>query len=79
MDNALINRYMKLLEPLTFDLKLELLSRLSESLKSSAARSVEDKEKLLDKLSGAWSDMDDGLVDEIFKSRSISERVINLD
>lgn len=79
MDNALINRYMKIIEPLRFDLKLELLARLTESLQRSAVRPEKDKQSLLEELYGSWSDVDDGIVDDILNSRSISEQDIDLD
>lgn len=79
MDHTLVNRYMKLIEPLAFELKLELLAKLSESLKGSVVPSPRDKEKLLDELSGSWSDVDDSLIDTIMESRSLGDKEINLD
>lgn len=79
MDNSIVNRYMKLIEPLAFNLKLELLSRLSRSLKSNLVKHPEDKEKLLDELAGSWSDVDDNLIKSIYDSRSSSDKEIDLD
>jgi len=37
-----------------------------------------EKNDLLDKLGGAWKDSDDILVDDIYKSRSVSDKGISL-
>ena len=79
MDNTIVNRYMKLIEPLAINLKLELLSRLSQSLKSNFVKQPQDKEKLLEELSGSWSDVDDDVLKDIYKSRSSSDKEIGLD
>lgn len=79
MDNSIDNRYMELIEPLAFNLKLELLSRLSHSLKINRVKHPEDKEKLLDELAGSWSDVDDNLIKDIYDSRSNSHKEIDLD
>lgn len=82
MDNVLVNRYMRLLEPLTIDVKLTLLSRLSESVrKEYVAPTSSDHEKaaLLEELSGAWKEASPTLADEIISARTISNKEINLD
>lgn len=82
MENILINRYMRLLEPLTIDLKLELLARLSANLKKelgSKMSSTINKEKLLDELFGAWKDVDENFMEDIIASRNVSNKSINLD
>lgn len=81
MENIVINRYMRLLEPLSIELKLELLTRLTESVKRSyqPVQPVVDKQKLLYDLAGSWSDIDDSVIDEIMKTRTISDQEINLD
>lgn len=79
MDNTIVNRYMKLIEPLAINLKLELLSRLSESLKNNFVKQSQDKEKLLEELSGSWSDVDDDVLKDIYNSRSNSDKEIGLD
>lgn len=80
MDNALVARYMRLLEPLAVDIKLELLSSLSASVKKELGKkSSHSKDALLDEISGAWKNMDDKLVSEILNERTSSDRNINLD
>lgn len=51
--------YMKLLAPLSPDIKLDLISKLSESLKekiSHPAKKASDAENFFGALSGAWED-----------------------
>ena len=79
MDNTIVNRYMKLIEPLAINLKLELLSRLSQSLKSNFVKQPQDKEKLLEELSGSWNEVDDDVLKDIYSSRSSSDKEIGLD
>lgn len=79
MDNTIVNRYMKLIEPLAINLKLELLSRLSQSLKNNFVKHPQDKEKLLEELSGSWNDVDDDVLKDIYSSRSSSDKEIGLD
>lgn len=79
MKNLIVTRYMRLLEPLTIDIKLELLSRLSASLKKNFVSSPTEKERLLEELSGSWSDVEDELIEDIRLARTTSEKDINLD
>ncbi len=72
MDNTIVNHYMKLIEPLAINLKLELLSRLSDSLKNNFVKQPEDKEELLEEFAGSWSDVEDDLLKDIYNSRSSS-------
>jgi hypothetical protein len=66
---------------LDMNMKLELLKKLTENIQNSfkTVPPEVNKEELLEKLAGAWSDVDDSLVDEIYESRTISDRIINLD
>lgn len=51
--------YMKLLAPLSPDIKLDLISKLSESLKekvSHSAKKASDSENFFGALSGTWED-----------------------
>lgn len=71
---------MRLLAPLTSELKLELISKLLDSVKSDKVETTESrKRELLYKLSGSWSDVDDSIIEEIYSARSYSEREIDLD
>jgi len=79
MEATVINKLMRLIDPLSVDLKLELLSKLSNSLKTDFKSNKTEKEVLFEELYGAWSDIDDDLEKEIMESRTISERVIDLD
>lgn len=77
MDNYLITRYTKLFETLSMELRLELLSRLTEVIKKGFKKSEEDKSKLLKELYGSWKDIDEEVVKDIYDSRTISDKEIN--
>lgn len=80
MESIIIKRLMRLIYPLNTELKLELLTRLSNSLKLDFRQPKKDeKEILLRELYGSWADMDERLAMEIVENRTISNREINLD
>lgn len=79
MENLIVDRYMRLIEPLPFEIKLELISKIFENLKTNINKPEVNKDKLLDELYGSWEDMDDSITDDILSRRTISEREINLD
>jgi hypothetical protein len=80
MENLIISKYVKLFELMSLELKIELLSRLAESIKSGYAGDREpDKKALSRELFGAWADMDDDITEIIYSSRTTSDREINLD
>lgn len=56
---------MRLIEPLPFKIKLELVSKIFENLKTDIASKELDKEALLENLYGSWSDVDDSIIEEI--------------
>jgi hypothetical protein len=78
METIVINKLMRLIDPLSVDLKLELLSKLSDSLKTDFKSNKTEKEVLFEELYGAWSDMDDDLEKEILESRTVSEREVSV-
>lgn len=70
MDNYIVARYMRMFEALDLDIKLELLTRITENIKEGVKKKqAVDKLALLEKLSGAWSDVSDNLTDEIYSTR----------
>lgn len=79
MENLLISRYLRLFEPLSTELKLELLAALSENIKNSLKKSRVDKRRLFNDLKGSWSDVSDDLEADIYHSRTISDKEISLD
>lgn len=81
MNDMTISKYIKLFEPMSLELKIELLSALTESIKEGLSKKKKevDKERLSKELFGAWADMDDDIVDVIYSSRTTSDREINLD
>ncbi len=79
MENLSVTKIIHLFEPLNFNIKLDLLSKLTENVKKSYPTPESEKRKLLNELYGAWSDVDDNIIDDIYSSRTISTREINLD
>ena len=81
MERLIVERYMKLIEPLGNEIKLELISRVIESLKETFKKPEPepDKEKLLNELYGSWSDVDEEIINEIYEARTISDQEIDLD
>ncbi len=79
MKNTIASNYLRLLKPLRLEIKLEILSRLGESLRHDIESSPVNKESLLDNLFGAWADTADNLAYEILKDRSISKSDLSLD
>lgn len=78
-ESRMATRFMQLITPLSTEVKLEILSRLSENLKANFRAPQNNKEQLLDKLFGAWSDVDDSFSEEIISSRSSSARDVSFE
>lgn len=80
MENIVISRYTKLFELLSLEVKIELLSKLTDSIKAEvSSKPGPNKEELLEDLFGAWGDMEEDVTELIYSSRTISDRPINLD
>jgi len=79
MKELIINRYLKMFEGLSLELKLELLSKLTDSLKKGVNKPKLDKKHLLNELYGAWKDTEEDMISTIYKSRTISDRNISFD
>lgn len=80
MEKLIISKYVKLFEPLSLESKIELLSKLADSIKSGFSGNPEpDKKELSRELFGAWADMDNEITDIIYSSRTISDKEVNLD
>ncbi len=77
VNTKLIDTYLELIGKMGHNNKLELISRLSSSMKEDISQERNDKIALLNELSGAWSDMEDGLIEDIFESRTLSDKEIN--
>jgi hypothetical protein len=73
----LIDNYLGLLENLSPDHKLELISKLSDSLKSSKKTVEKNADKPLDTLSGAFifDKPSDDLINELRKSRKFNRKI----
>ena len=70
---------MRLINALSMENKLEVLTELSENLKLTFNKKDTQKEILLDELFGSWAKVDGKLTDDIIKSRTVSDRIITLD
>ncbi|HHH52178.1 MAG TPA: hypothetical protein ENK91_00835 [Bacteroidetes bacterium] len=79
MESIIVARLMRLINPLSAELKLELLSELSNNIKLRFNKKNIEKEKLLNDLFGAWNVANDSLVDDIYNSRNNSSRKISFD
>ena len=79
MDDLIVDRYMKLIEPLSFELKLELISKIFENLKTKLTEPEINKDKVLNELYGSWEDVEDSITEDMLKYRTSSDREINLD
>ncbi|MEL6923704.1 MAG: hypothetical protein AAFO94_06615 [Bacteroidota bacterium] len=79
MEKIVVNRLMRILNSFSVELRLEILSRLSEKLKLDFNPKPDKKEKLLHELYGSWKDMDENLEEDIIKSRSTTDKNISLD
>lgn len=80
MENYIISRYLRLFEALSFEVKLELLSKLTESIHKGFKKPEKDKHILLNELFGAWNEMDDDkMIKDIYDSRSISDKSLSFD
>jgi hypothetical protein len=73
----LIDSYLGLLENLSPDNKLELISKLSDSLKSSKKATENPSDKSLDNLSGAFifDNSSDELIKELKESRNFNRQI----
>ncbi len=75
-EEGILLKYMRLLNHLSIDLKLKLISLLTESI----SKDVEEKAKKNDdwkSLYGVWKDMDEDIVEEIRASRMEEREVID--
>jgi len=79
MENLIVDKYWRLIEPLPFEIKLELISKIFENIKTNINKPEVNKDELLDELYGSWEDVDDSVVEDILALRTISEKAINLD
>ena len=79
MESATVTRFMRLIAPLSTEMKLEILSELSESLKADFHAKGDEKLELLKEVAGAWSGTDDDLAERIVNSRTISDNRLSFD
>ena len=61
MKNRSVIRLMRLIRPLSFEIKLEILSELTNNLKAKFDSKGTEKEKLLNELFGSWDDIGESI------------------
>lgn len=79
MEKIIMNNYIRMFDLLEIENKIELLARLSDNVNKTFRKPKKDKNELLESISGAWADIDDDIVDDIYNSRTFSSREIDLD
>ena len=71
---------MRIIKPLSTKSKLEILSELSEDLKTNFDTKSESQQEMLDKLFEGWNSdpvlSSDELIEDIYNSRTISDKKI---
>ena len=72
MENAQVTIYSKMLQSLPLDVRLELLSALTESIYEELASKPQGKAQLLSSIHGAWSDMPNDPTEEIYHTRTVA-------
>ena len=78
-NDAIIMGYMSLLNHLSIDLKLKLISKLTESITFDFEKTPKEKTPSWKSLFGVWADMDENLADVIRASRMPEREVPNFD
>jgi hypothetical protein len=79
MNPLFLDKYMRMFDLLDIEAKLELMTKFSENISQTFKQSRKDKTELLESLSGSWADVDNSIVDDIYNSRTLSDKGINLD
>lgn len=81
MSNLVVDRVMKIISPLSFNTKLELMAEISENLRQNNLENNdnESKQDTLASLFGAWKDIEDNIIEDIYSARSNSSREISFD
>ncbi len=79
MESATVTRFMRLIAALSTEMKLEILSKLSENLKADFYAKEDERSELLKEVTGAWSGTDDDLAEKVISSRTVSDNRFSLD
>lgn len=79
MESVVINRLMRFMKPLSVEVKLEIISRITESLKVDINHEKQDQESLLEELFGAWRNVDESLSTDILAARTVSSKNISFE
>ncbi|MEM9837409.1 MAG: hypothetical protein AAF828_12950, partial [Bacteroidota bacterium] len=71
--------YISIFDRLDIDAKLALLSAMTDNIKNSIKKKKTNKTDTLYSLYGSWSDVEDNIIEEIYKHRSIPSDDISFD
>ena len=77
-EDRLILDYMAMLRHLNIDLRLRLIAELTESVRLDQPKEKIDSDAWKS-LFGAWSDVDDSVVEEIIGSRTMGREIPSFD
>jgi len=77
-EDRLVLDYMAMLRHLNIDLRLRLITELTESIRIDQSKNSNDNDGWKD-LFGAWSDVDDSMVEEIISSRTMGREIPSFD
>lgn len=78
MEQTIVNRFMRLLSPLSLEVKLEILSKLSTQVKIDFKSKEKSKQDLLNEITGGWKDTEDSLVEDILKARTTNKKFLEI-
>jgi hypothetical protein len=78
-EDRILLDYMAMLRHLSNDLKLRLISKLTDSIRENEPPMENDHDETWRSLFGAWSDMDDDLADEVRENRLPNREIPSFD
>ena len=79
MTKISVSKLMNLITPLDYKSKLELISQLSESLRSEFSTENISREKILEELNDSLHELEDNFSKRMLESRTFSKRDVSLD
>lgn len=75
----MLNHYWRMIEPLSLEFRLKLLSKLSDDIRQTLQREPENRRKLLYEVWGAWADTEENVSTIIHTDKSVSMPDFSLD
>jgi len=77
-EDRLVLDYMAMLRHLNIDLRLRLITELTESIREDKSKNKRKSDEWKD-LFGAWSNIDDSVVEEVISSRTMGREIPSFD